>query len=69
MSVSIRTSCDPLIDADIYPGGFNVRPRHFECDINVRSPQHEEILRNGYQGALKVVSKYPLFKEDAVAPV
>jgi cytochrome P450 len=47
-----------------YVGGFNVRPRHFECEIKIRSAKHEETLKNEYEGtALDVVRKYPLFPE------
>lgn len=46
-------------------GGFNVRPRHFECDITVRSPQHEATLKREYEEvAMKIVQQYPLFPEE-----
>lgn len=48
-------------------GGFNVRPRHFECDITIRSAQHEKVLREEYVEARAVMEQFPLFKEDAAS--
>ena len=50
-----------------YVGGFNIRPRHFECEIKVRSHQHEAVLREEYKGALATMDQYPLFKDEMVA--
>lgn len=50
-----------------YVGGFNIRPRHFECDIRVKSEQHEKVLREQYREARGVMDKFPQFQEDAMA--
>ena len=46
-----------------YVGGFNVRPKHFECQIRIRDAQHESIVRAEYERASDVMAKFPLFKE------
>ncbi|ETN40280.1 uncharacterized protein HMPREF1541_04556 [Cyphellophora europaea CBS 101466] len=47
-----------------YVGGFNIRPRHFECDIRIRSPRHEKVLREEYVEARALMDKFPLFREE-----
>ena len=49
-----------------YVGGFNIRPRHFECEVKVRSEQHEKVLREEYKDALATMDKFPEFQEEAV---
>jgi hypothetical protein len=49
-----------------YVGGFNVRPRHFECVIKVRSEQHEKVLRTSYKEAVATMDKFPQFREELV---
>jgi hypothetical protein len=44
-----------------------VRPRHFECDIKIRSLQHEKVLKEEYVEAREVMEQFPLFKEDNVS--
>jgi cytochrome P450 len=62
----IRPKKGVVYDTWDYVGGFNVRPRHFECEIKPRSEKHEEVLRNEYVGARAVMDRFPLFKEEIV---
>ena len=57
---------DVQYDIDDYVGGFNIRPRSFQCRIQVRSPYHEEILQQEYRVAREVMDRYPLFKEHEI---
>ncbi|KKY27248.1 putative cytochrome p450 [Phaeomoniella chlamydospora] len=47
-----------------YTNGFNIRPRPFKCDIRIRSPKHEEVLKREYDNAQVFMDKFPLFKEQ-----
>ena len=49
-----------------YVGGFNIRPRHFECEIKVRSAKHEQVLKEEYKGAVGTMDKFPLFNEQEI---
>lgn len=63
---AIRPKKGVAYDIDDYVGGFNIRPRHFECEITVRSARHEKVLKEEYQGARAVMDRFPLFKEEVV---
>jgi cytochrome P450 len=49
-----------------YVGGFNIRPRHFQCEIRVRSEGHERVLGERYREAVGVMEGFPEFREEEV---
>ena len=52
-----------------YVGGFNIRPRHFECEIVVRGGQggkRRAVLEGEYREAVGTMERFPLFKEDEI---
>jgi len=50
-----------------YTEVFNVRPKKFECVVKVRSEGHRNVLERGFEDALEVMSRFPLFKGSEVA--
>lgn len=44
-----------------YVGGFNVRPRSFECVIEPRSLEHREVLEKELKQAEKVMERFPCY--------
>ncbi|KAK7536826.1 cytochrome P450 [Phyllosticta citribraziliensis] len=48
-------------DTMAYTDGFNMRPRRFECDIEVRSEKHREVLLAEEQEAWEVLTQFPAF--------
>ena len=50
-------------DIFAYTDGFNVRPRKFECIIQVRSEQHRNILQKEQEDAMRWLEKFTPFQE------
>jgi cytochrome P450 len=50
-------------DTFAYTQGFNIRPKSFECEINVRSEERREVLKAELKSAKRVMSRFAPFKE------
>ncbi|KAJ5166739.1 Cytochrome P450 [Penicillium canariense] len=50
-------------DTFAYTQGFNIRPEPFDCEIQVRSEKHRQLLTAEVAGAEKVMSQFPPFEE------
>ena len=50
-------------DIFAYTDGFNVRPKKFECEIQVRSDAHRKVLEREQQGAKEWLKKFTPFGE------
>ena len=52
-----------VYDIFAYTDGFNVRPKKFECEIQVRSDAHRKVLEKEQQGAKEWLEKFTPFGE------
>ena len=63
----IRPVKDVVYDTYDYTDGFNIRPNPFKCEITVRSPRHEEVLKAEFADAQAYLERnFPLFKEHEI---
>jgi len=46
-----------------YTDGFNIRPKKFECKVQVRSEKHKEVLTQEVSDANQVMAKFTTFEE------
>ncbi|KIW20687.1 hypothetical protein PV08_01264 [Exophiala spinifera] len=50
-----------------YTGGFNIRPNPFKCEITIRSPKQEAVLRSEFKESQEFLfDNFPLFKEHEI---
>jgi cytochrome P450 len=49
-----------------YTGGFNIRPKAFQCRIQVRSESHRRMLEEYHLKAEQVMARFPVFKEEEI---
>lgn len=49
-----------------YTDGFNIRPRSFQCRIQVRSGSHRKVLEEYHRRAEDVMARFPVFKEQEI---
>ena len=53
-----------VYDTFDYTDGFNIRPRPFKCQIEVRSTQHRRVLEKDNESAEEYVARFPPFTEE-----